>query len=99
MGSPSTITCAIDAVASSIQWLFNGKIVSEAMNTQQMDLEFNPVNDSIHNGVYTCRANISDVEFITNFTAMVNGELLYAQIGNAQSFHTCFYMYICHVLL
>ena len=74
VGQRATITCTTDTESSNIQWLFNGVAVVEAVNTDQLDLEFNPVNDNIHNRVYTCSATINGVQHESSIIAIVDGE-------------------------
>ena len=56
VGQSASVTCSYDLAFTSIEWLYNNEtIVSSA--TSQLDLSFNPVNDSIHGKQYTCRAS------------------------------------------
>ena len=58
-----------------MEWLSNGVVVATAMSTEQLDLEFSPVNDSIHNQVYVCRVTREgDVQVEQNFTVRVDGK-------------------------
>ncbi len=55
MGEDATFTCTSDLVDRAIQWEFNG--VPVVVDTGEIvELTFNPVNDSIHEGLFICRA-------------------------------------------
>ena len=57
VGTAASIRCVSESPATMIQWL-DPSGVEVAMTTagQTLDLPFNPVSDSLHNSVYTCRA-------------------------------------------
>ena len=75
VGDSVTASCTSDNQATRMEWLSNGAVVAMAMSTQQLDLEFSPVNDSIHNQVYICRVTREgDVQVEQNFTVRVNGK-------------------------
>ena len=60
VGSAATLSCS-DLAASSIEWLDSMRRVMEMTTSQQqLDLTFNPVNDSIHNTGYSCRVTRRD---------------------------------------
>ena len=55
-GMSATLTCTSDAPATKIEWLDSEeRVVARVTSMNWLDLIFNPVNDSIHNSVYTCR--------------------------------------------
>ena len=58
--SAATLSCS-DSAASSIEWLDSmRRVVEMTTSQQQLDLTFNPVNDSIHNTGYSCRVTRRD---------------------------------------
>ena len=56
VGEMSTITCSTSLDISDIVWIddLDTIVASNSEGVQQLDLVFNPVNDSIHNRMYTC---------------------------------------------
>jgi hypothetical protein len=82
--------CVSDVPASMIEWL-NGDdvLVTSSMTTQQLDLEFSLVNDSIHNQVYVCRVTrLADGMVATNnFTANVVGKTLISVANRLVNVH------------
>ena len=77
VGEGATARCFSDVLASRIEWLNNGVVMASATSsTQQLDLVFSLVNDSIHNQVFICRVTGMDLEELRqNFTVKVNGRL------------------------
>ena len=75
VGDNATASCISDNQATRMEWLNNGMVIETAMSTQQLDLEFSPVNDSIHNQVYICRVTRGDDVQEQNFTVRVDGKL------------------------
>ena len=69
--------CVSDVPASRIEWL-NGDdvLMTSSMSTQQLNLVFSLVNDSIHGQNYVCRVNRSSdgVVATQNITANVVGK-------------------------
>lgn len=55
MGEFVTITCTFDMPLTSLEWLYNDKVVSSTV-APQLNLTFSPVNDTINNRQYICRA-------------------------------------------
>ena len=58
VGQSATALCRSDTPATRIEWLSTANGVEEiesALSTQQLNLVFSLVNDSIHNEVYLCR--------------------------------------------
>ena len=57
VGEMDTITCSTSLNISSIVWIddMETTVASDNTGEQQLDLVFNPVIDSIHNRMYTCR--------------------------------------------
>ena len=61
VGMSATLTCTSDVSANRIEWLDSERrVVAIVTSMDQLDLTFNPVNDSIHNSVYTCRVTRGD---------------------------------------
>ena len=56
MGDSLVLTCTFDMNFNSIQWLYNNNVVTLSTVSPQVNLTFSPVNDSVHNRQYTCRA-------------------------------------------
>ena len=48
------MTCSYDLSFTSIEWLYNGMTVISTTDSQ-LNLAFNPVNDTVNNRQYTCR--------------------------------------------
>ena len=79
VGSSAMARCSSDNLAARMEWLNNEVVVASAISTQQLNLMFSPVNDSIHNQVYVCRVtrdgeNGMLVTAVQNFTANVDGK-------------------------
>ena len=74
VGASATATCFSDASATRMEWLHNGVVVASDTSTQQLNLVFSPVNDSIHNQVYVCRVTRGGgAQAEQDFTAIVDG--------------------------
>ena len=78
VGQSAAATCRSDTPATRIEWLTiaNGEeVIESAMSTQELDLVFSLVNDSINNEVYTCRVTREEGNMIAtqNFTVNVDG--------------------------
>ena len=83
IGESATASCKSDAPATRMEWLRDGMVVESAAFTgiQELDLEFSPVNDTIHNQVYVCRVtrdggNGMTVTAVQNFTVNVDGKMM-----------------------
>ena len=62
VGMSATLTCTSDVSADKIEWLDNDRrVVARVTFSDRFDLTFNPVNDSLHNSVYTCQVTRGDV--------------------------------------
>ena len=55
LGESVTITCSFDLESTSIEWVYGEEVVMMTTGSQ-LNLTFSPVNDTINNRVYTCRA-------------------------------------------
>ena len=55
VGDTAAITCSSDLDVSSIEWVYDDQVVLSSVGQQELELVFNPVNDTIHNKTYTCR--------------------------------------------
>ena len=56
VGMLATLTCTSDVSANRIEWLDSDRrVVARVTSMNRLELTFNPVNDSIHNSVYTCK--------------------------------------------
>ena len=78
VGQSAIARCFSNAPATRMEWLTNGVVVESAASTQQLNLVFPLVNDSIHHQVYTCRV-IRVVDGMTatqNFTVNVDGKMV-----------------------
>ena len=74
VGMSATHTCTSDVSANRIEWLDNDRrVVAIVTSMDQLDLTFNPVNDSIHNSVYTCRVTRGEEIAEQNVTIKVTG--------------------------
>ena len=74
VGMSATLTCTSDVSANQIEWLDSERrVVARVTSMDQLDLIFNPVNDSIHNSVYTCRVTRGEEIAEQNITIDVTG--------------------------
>ena len=55
INSAQTISCSTDLDVIRLEWTSDREIVESSSNGQ-LDLVFDPVNDTIHNARYTCMA-------------------------------------------
>ena len=99
IGESATASCKSDTPATVIEWLRDGIVVETASfsGIQELDLEFSPVNDSIHNQVYVCRVtrdggNGMTVTAVQNFTVDVDGKMMVLSV------RTCRLCRIIHTL-
>ena len=74
IGASATASCFSDTPATRMEWLQNGVVIASDTSTQQLDLAFSPVSDSIHNQLYVCRVTRqAEAQAEHNFTAIVDG--------------------------
>ena len=74
VGTNATASCFSDAPATRIEWLHNEEVVASDTSTQQLNLDFSPVSDNIHDEVYVCRVTrVGGAQAEQNFTAAVDG--------------------------
>lgn len=69
-----TITCSFDLNLVSIEWLYNNVVILRT-TAPQLNLTFSPVNDSIHNRQFTCRAVTFYGVQEENITIQVQGKI------------------------
>ena len=74
VGTSATFNCTSDLPATNIEWVYDGEVVAVDTTGEQVDLTFDPVNDSIHERVYTCRATIEGNPFTDSVTVTVECE-------------------------
>ena len=77
VGEMNTITCSTSLDISDIVWIddMDTTVASNSDGVQQLDLVFNPVNDSIHNRMYTCRiTSIEDLVISETVAIRVRGK-------------------------
>ena len=76
VGGSATVACKSDTLANRIEWLTDGVVVESVTSTQQLDLVFPLVNDSIHNQDYTCRVTReAGMTATQKFTVKVDGKI------------------------
>ena len=76
VGHNDSITCTSIVVADVIEWLnSNGETIISAANTTELRMTFAPVNTSINNRQYTCRA-IKNGSVETSADLSVSGKIL-----------------------
>ena len=76
VGGSATATCISDTQAIRIEWVTDRVVVESATSTEQLDLVFPLVSDSIHNQDYTCRVTREGGMTATqNFTVKVDGKI------------------------
>lgn len=73
VGEYVTITCSFDLEFTSMEWIYNNKVVVSS-SSQQIGLSFSPVNDSIHGRQYTCRVTTQYGLQEKNVTILVHGK-------------------------
>ena len=77
MGINITITCRSDTATERMEWLTNETVLVSGTMIEQLDLDFTPVNDSVHGHVYICRVTRRTDEIAEqNFTMNVTGKQL-----------------------
>ena len=74
VGTSATFTCTSDLPATNIEWVYDGEVVAVDTTGEQVDLTFDPGNDSLHERVYTCRATIEGNPFTDSVTVTVECE-------------------------
>ena len=77
VGEMSTITCSTSLDITDIVWIddMDTIVASNSEGVQQLDLVFNPVNDSIHNRMYTCTiTSIEDLVISETVAIRVRGK-------------------------
>ena len=77
VGEMNTITCSTSLDISDIVWIddMDTIVASNSEGLQQLDLVFSPVNDSIHNRMYTCRiTSIEDLVISETVAIQVRGK-------------------------
>ena len=73
-----------DSPAILMEWLTNGVVVGSDILTQQLDLVFSQVNDSILNLVYVCRVTrLCEIPTTQSFTVKVDGKVIYMHVVHA----------------
>ena len=74
VGEMNTITCSTSLDISDIVWIddMDTVVASNSEGVQQLDLVFNPVSDSIHNRMYTCRITSVAVDQSTNENLVIS---------------------------
>ena len=77
IGVSATARCISDVPATQMEWLNEeNKVVVSTISTQQLDLVFSLVNDSIHEQVYVCRViRNGGMVGTQNFTVDVIGKI------------------------
>lgn len=76
VGSNANITCQSATLATKIEWLTDeGILLAFVSMTNELDLQFTPVNDSVHGNVYTCKVTRNSTDVAEqNFTMNVRGK-------------------------
>ena len=74
LGNTATLTCTYDLTAIAVEWVYNGQVLVHTAESQA-ELVFNPVNDSLHNREYTCRAISQYGIQEASVTTTVTGEI------------------------
>ena len=70
----ATLTCTSEVSTNQIEWLDNERrVLARVTSMNRLDLTFNPVNDSIHNSVYTCRVTKGEAMNEDSITIDVTG--------------------------
>ena len=54
VGERAVLQCNTDLDAVAVEWLYGGEVVVRS-SAHSAELQFDPVNDSIHDRQYTCR--------------------------------------------
>ena len=78
VGGSANATCKSDTLATRMEWLTDGVVLDSATSTQQLNLVFPLVTDSIHNQDYTCRViREGGMTATQNFTVKVDGKIFF----------------------
>lgn len=89
VGQSANITCSYDLAFTSIEWL-HGNATIMSSTTSQLDLSFNPVNDSIHGNQYICRVTtpygIKEERLTIQIGGTVATNILHGITGNTVLF-------------
>jgi len=72
VGESVTLSCSFDLELVSLEWVHNNSIILSSA-APQINLTLSPVNDSIHNRQYSCRAVTSYGVQEQNVTILVKG--------------------------
>jgi hypothetical protein len=56
IGESAVVNCTSTIVVEELLWLLDERVLVNASNASAATLMFNPVNDSIHNKTFICRA-------------------------------------------
>ena len=73
MGENGSIVCSTDLDATRTEWLYGNDVVIGS-DGSQAEVCFAPVNDSLHNRVYTCKTYTPYGEQRQSVTVLVEGE-------------------------
>ena len=75
VGDSGSVTCTSIIPVDTMEWLDSaGKTIVTEADISELNLTFTPVNTSINNEMYTCRANKSGSVNKT-FTVLVSGKM------------------------
>ena len=81
VGQSANITCSYDLPLTSIEWLHNNVTVVSSTSSQ-LDLSFNPVNDSMHGRQYRCRVTTPYGIQEERLTIQITG--MYSRLSNTK---------------
>ena len=78
VGQSANARCISEIPATRMEWLNNALVLASAASTQQLNLEFNPVNDSIPNQVYICQVTWEGgAQMEQTFIVIVESEIFF----------------------
>ena len=86
VNSAQTISCSTDLDVIRLEWTSDREIVESSSN-QELDIVFDPVNDTIHNARYTCMATSPYGNDERDIVIHSQGEDFPLSIGNKPLHH------------
>ena len=70
IGSPAMALCTSDTPTIRMEWYIDDKVIVSKNNTEELNLSFSPVNDSVSGRVFTC--NVVRINETDNMEEQVN---------------------------
>ena len=98
VGEMDTITCSTSVEIISIEWIddMETTVASDNTGEKQLELVFNPVTDSIHNRMYTCRINATALDQSTGLPLEIEGTVNITVRGKHAMVQSCYKRGVAH---